>query len=228
MSEMPALRGVSAVQLPLLLPRPIDVHAVSMPARTFTGDFYFTHRRGQRLWFAHGDVAGKGLPAAIVMAMLQEEIEHRITSCASMECDPAATTLRLHEFLLPLLPGNRFVTAVIGHLADDGTLTLANAGHCPPIVRRADGSIETIGSTGPVLGVLPLPSWSTHRTRMERGDSLILYSDGVAEAEVDGQELGVEGVVRRVLEGGRSADIARMILDGIETSDDATVVVFRV
>jgi hypothetical protein len=56
----------------------IDVHAISLPARTFTGDFWFTHRMHDRLWFAIGDVAGKGLPAALVMAMIQEELEHRV------------------------------------------------------------------------------------------------------------------------------------------------------
>src|SRR2546430_11080071 len=88
-----------------------DVHAISLPARTFTGDFWFTHFAGDRLWFALGDVAGKGLPAAIVMAMIQEELEHRITSCARAGCDPATTMKRLHQFLKPLLPPNPFATA---------------------------------------------------------------------------------------------------------------------
>src|SRR5215213_1340305 len=144
MSALPALRGVSD-SVP-------DFHAVSRPARTFTGDFYYTHRHEDRLWIAIGDVAGKGLPAAIVMAMIQEELEHRIMSCAAAECDPARTMQRLHDFLLPLLPSNRFATAVIGWLDADGTLRLANAGHCPPLVLRADGTIEEIGSTGPIAG----------------------------------------------------------------------------
>ena len=99
-----------------------DVYAVSIPARTFTGDFWFTHRTDDRLWFALGDVAGKGLPAALVMAMIQEELEQRINSCARAGCDPATTMQRLHAFLRPLLPRNRFATVVIGWLRDDGTL----------------------------------------------------------------------------------------------------------
>ena len=81
-----------------------EVHAIPRPARTFTGDFWFTHRANDRLWFAIGDVAGKGLPAALVMAMIQEELEHRIASCARTMCDPEATVQRLHAFLRPLLP----------------------------------------------------------------------------------------------------------------------------
>jgi len=55
-------------------PHDVDVHAISLPARAFTGDFYFTHRHGKRLWIAIGDVAGKGVHAAVVMAMIQEEL----------------------------------------------------------------------------------------------------------------------------------------------------------
>src|SRR5436305_13486659 len=108
MQTMPALRGVS--QLPLFVreEHPIaDVHAFSKPARTFTGDFYLTHREDDRLWFVLGDVAGKGLPAAVIMAMIQEELEHRIASCAAMRLDPAVTMQRLHAFLQPLMPQNR-------------------------------------------------------------------------------------------------------------------------
>ncbi|MFN2581561.1 MAG: PP2C family protein-serine/threonine phosphatase, partial [Candidatus Dormibacteria bacterium] len=143
----------ATAQLPLFSRRPVaimdeeafDVHALSIPARTFTGDFYFTHRAVDRLCFAVGDVAGKGLPAALVMAMIQEELEHRITSCALAGCDPTTTMQRLHAFLRPLLPQNRFATVVIGWLCEDGTLVLVNGGHCPPLIARAGSGIERVG-----------------------------------------------------------------------------------
>ena len=217
MSTMPALREERVSQIP-------HIHAVSRPARTFTGDFYFTHRHEQRLWIAVGDVAGKGLPAAIVMAMIQEELEQRIASCASAECDPTRTAVRLHEFLAPLLPRNRFATAALGWLDDDGALTLVNAGHPPPIIIRRNGTIEEIGSTGPVLGVLPNPQWQAVNRQLEEGDALVLYSDGVSEAVVDGEELGVCGL-RRLL--ARSTSPQALLAD-LETVDDVTLVVFRV
>jgi sigma-B regulation protein RsbU (phosphoserine phosphatase) len=162
----------------------------------FTGDFWFTHHTADRLWFALGDVAGKGLPAALVMAMIQEELEHRITSCARAGCDPATTMQRLHEFLKPLLPSNRFATVVIGWLANDGTMTIVNAGHCPPMLVRANGRIEEIDSTGPVVGIVNTSSWTSSMLTLDVGDQLILYSDGVIEAEApDGAEFGVEGIV---------------------------------
>jgi serine phosphatase RsbU (regulator of sigma subunit) len=147
----------------------INVHAISLPARTFTGDFWFTHRTAGRLWFALGDVAGKGLPAAVVMAMIQEELEHRITSCATAGCDPATTMTRLHSFLKPLLPSNRFATAVIGCLRDDGSLMVVNAGHCPPMIVRADGRIEEIDSTGPVVGIIPSSRWHSTTVALSPG-----------------------------------------------------------
>lgn len=178
-------------------PAPHDVYAISIPARTFTGDFWFTHRTDDRLWFALGDVAGKGLPAALVMAMIQEEIEHRITSCARAGCDPATTMQRLHAFLKPLLPMNRFATAVIGWLRDDGALTLVNAGHCPPMLLRSDGRIEEIAATGPVVGIMPSSRWSSTILSLAREDHLILYSDGVTEAaSPDGEEFGTDGILR--------------------------------
>ncbi len=214
MSAMPAVRE----------DRVTHIHAVSRPARTFTGDFYFTHRHEQRTWIAVGDVAGKGLPAAIVMAMIQEELEHRIASCASAECDPARTAARLHEFLSPLLPRNRFATAAIGWLDDDGSLTLVNAGHPPPIIIRRDGTLEEIGSTGPVLGVLPNSQWQSVKKQLDPGDALVLYSDGVSEAVVNGQELGVCGL-RRLL--AQSVSPQALLAD-LETADDVTMVVLRV
>jgi phosphoserine phosphatase RsbU/P len=213
MSAMPSLRGSVTAS---------NVLAVSRPARTFTGDFYFTHRNEDRLWLALGDVAGKGLPAAIVMAMIQEELEHRIAACAETRCNPATTMRRLHEFLEPLLPSNRFATVVIGHLRDDGELTIANGGHCPPLVLRRDGTIEEIPSTGPLLGILRTPSWVTFTTHLEPGDALLLYSDGVTESLLDGEELGVEGL-RKLVE--KVGACPRSIAEALGVvSDDLTLV----
>jgi phosphoserine phosphatase RsbU/P len=189
-----------------------DVHAISVPARMFTGDFWFTHRTADRLWFALGDVAGRGLNAALVMAMIQEELERRITSCARAGCDPATTMQRLHEFLKPLLPSNRFATAVIGWLGNDGTMTIVNAGHCPPMLVRANGSIEEIDSTGPVVGIMSSSRWTSMTLTLDAGDQLILYSDGVIEAaSPDGEEFGVEGIMRALPTSSYARDVASAI-----------------
>jgi len=213
-------------------PQP-QVHAISLPARTFTGDFWFTHRNDDRLWFALGDVAGKGLPAAIVMAMIQEELEHRITSCATAGCDPATTTHRLDEFLKPLLPSNRFATAVIGWLDDDGSLTIVNAGHCPPMIVRADGHIVEINSTGPVVGIVPNSRWTSTTIALDPGDLLVLYSDGVIESPSPaGCDFGTEGIVQALPASSCPRTVAAAIVDAatrhagtMAQYDDLTVMV---
>lgn len=210
-----------------------QVHAISLPAKTFTGDFWFTHRADGRLWFALGDVAGKGLPAAIVMAMIQEELEHRITACANAGCNPATTMDRLDTFLKPLLPSNRFATAVIGWLDDDGTMTLVNAGHCPPMIVRANGRIEEIGSTGPVVGIVPNSRWSSTTVTLAPDDLLVLYSDGVIESPSPaGCDFGTDGILRSLPASACPQTVAAAIVDAatrhagaIAQYDDLTVMV---
>ena len=241
MSAVPTSGSVMAPQLPLF-PRgrarrtSFDVHAVSQPARAFTGDFYFTHKHEDRLWFAVGDVSGKGINAAVVMAMIQEELEHRITSCANRRCDPATTMTRLHQFLHPLLAGNRFASAVIGYASDDGHLVVANAGHCPPLIIRRDGSTDLVDSTGPVVGILPAARWRSSVRLLGRAETLVLYSDGVIEAESPGgEQFGLEGLLR-VAGNAFAPDAATLgtaIVDAVagqaegERRDDLTLVVMR-
>jgi sigma-B regulation protein RsbU (phosphoserine phosphatase) len=205
-------------------PHTIDLHAVSRPARTYTGDFWFTYRDIDRTWFALGDVAGKGLHAALVMAMIQEELELRIQSCARAGCDPATTMQRLHSLLRPILPANRFATAVLGWLRDDGRMRIVNAGHCPPLILRRDGRIERIGSTGPAAGILPASQWHSETLQLESGDTLLLYSDGVTEsATVHGVEFGTEGIEEAVTRfaGNRSPKaITKAILDAVGKHSD--------
>jgi len=229
--------SLTTQQIPLFTRRPsrvrrdiADIHAVSRPAGIYTGDFYFTHRYDDRIWFALGDVAGKGINAAVVMAMIHEELEHRIAACATTRCDPAETLRRLDAFLRPLMPSNRFATVVIGHLREDGTLVIANGGHCPALIARLDGAIEEIGSTGPVAGLLPAARWSSVTTRLERGETLVLFSDGLSEGnDDDGCEVGVRGV-REVLSRARGdvRAVSNSIMNAIASSaDDQTLVVLR-
>lgn len=232
----------ATTQIPLFEPRravaaenAFDVHAVSLPARTFTGDFWFTHRAADRLWFALGDVSGKGLPAALVMAIIQEELEQRITSCALAGCDPTTTMRRLHSMLCSILPSNKFATAVIGWVHDDGSLTLVNGGHCPPLVVRRNGEIDEIDSTGPVVGIVPGAKWSSVTHTLRRGEQLVLYSDGLSEASCDGGgEFGTEGIARALRLAPRaqsSRAVATTILDAVNRhasgrrEDDLTLLV---
>ncbi|HEY6844378.1 MAG TPA: PP2C family protein-serine/threonine phosphatase [Thermoanaerobaculia bacterium] len=210
---------------PLAAHRSLDIHAISIPFGAFTGDFYKVTRAGDRVWFALGDVAGKGLSAAVVMAMIQEELER--TTCD----DPAANMMRLHTFLRPVLTRNRFATVVIGFVRDDGTVVIANGGHCPPLIARADGRIEQITSTGPVVGVLSVSQWRTFQTTLEDGEALVLYTDGVIETRSqNGDEFGVQAL-SDVLTGDSAEEIAQSVIKAVDRhgkrEDDLTLLVIR-
>jgi phosphoserine phosphatase RsbU/P len=208
--------------MPPSSPRDVDLHAVSQPAREFTGDFYFTHREGTVLWIVLGDVAGKGLEAAVIMAMIQEQLEERIATCARCATDPANTMTRLHLTLRELLPGNRFATALIAQIHDDGRLVVTNAGHCPLLIARRDGSMETIGSTGPVVGILPSSHWRSIEVPFRRGDALLAYSDGVIEARnSSGEEFELARLRKAFAAAAARTTSSRDVSGAIESALDA-------
>jgi sigma-B regulation protein RsbU (phosphoserine phosphatase) len=123
------------------------------------------------------------------MAMIQEELEQRVADWVTERGEPGQIMHHLHSFLEPLLPSNRFATAVVGHLWDDGALAFANAGHCPPLIARRDTSVEVLASTGPMIGLLPHPRWTSEMTQLGQEETLLLYSDGLVEATSAGGEM---------------------------------------
>ena len=232
MQALPAGRGLTS-QIPLFphaeSPADVDVHAVSRPAREFTGDFYFVHRNDDTLWVVIGDVAGKGLTAAVVMAMIQEELEQQIATAS----DASTTMERLHLSLRAILPRNRFATIAIAQIRDDGRLIVANGGHTPLLIARRDGAVETVGSTGPVVGLLPNASWRAIELPFRRGDTLLAYTDGVTEARnASGDEFG-EARLREAFAAanGTARDIASAVESALDVhgaaDDDVTIIVAR-
>ena len=219
---MQTLSARGGLNVQLRLPLPLDLHAISVPARKFTGDFHFSHRSRDAAWLAIGDVAGKGLNAAVVMAMIQEELERRITSCAETLCDPAVTMQRLHELLRSVLAPNRFATAVIAQIRDDGTLVVANAGHPPPLIARRRGVIEQIGSTGPVAGILDDSRWTSAVTHLAPAETLLLYTDGAIEAN----DFGVEGVTAALRDAATHRS-SRAVANAVATGNVAGAAVNR-
>lgn len=206
----------------------LDIYAISLPARAFTGDFYFVSRQRDRTWIALGDVAGKGIHAAVFMAMIHEELE-RLSAQAE---GAAALTAALNATLATHLPHNRFATAAVASIDGNGWLDIVNAGHCPVLFRRGD-EIQTWNATGPVLGVFSNPSWKTRRLLLQPEDLMLLFTDGLLEAQSrDGSEFGLEETVRSFANASRdhAAAAGKALLEDLapfRRHDDLTMMLLR-
>ena len=181
------------------------------------------------------DVAGKGMPAAMLMSNLQARAQVLFED----PTDLAALVTRLNRVLRANCPANRFITFFVGVLDPaSGELTYVNAGHNPPLLVRAGGEVETLPATGLILGILPAAKYEEKTCRLEKGDVLVMYSDGVTEAsrpEVD-EEYGEERLARLAanLRERPSQAIIEAIhqdvfafLAGAPAADDITLIVAR-
>jgi serine phosphatase RsbU (regulator of sigma subunit) len=199
------------------------------------GDFYDVFPIDRDTWLlAIGDVQGKGPRAAAVTGLAR----YTIRAAASRGADSAEVITTLNEALLREEGGRRFLTLVYATLdlsGPDPRMTVANAGHPLPLVVRASGGVEPVGDHGLLLGVAPDPLLAEAPLTLERGDALVLYTDGVIEALTgDGSQLGEDGL-QALLENCAEADaerIADLILgaaldDAGVARDDVAVLVVR-
>ncbi len=158
----------------------LSVHVTMRPANTVGGDYFDILPLGrERLALAIGDVAGKGMPAALLMALLQGSLQTLITAGLR----GPALMAKLNEHLCAQIPSNRLVTLFLGEI-DPATseLSYVNAGHNAPLVLRPDDETERLAATGMALGILPEAAFEAARARFAAGDRLVLYTDGITEA----------------------------------------------
>jgi phosphoserine phosphatase RsbU/P len=157
-----------------------DLAGYNAACRTVGGDYYdfFTYPNG-RVAMVLGDVSGKGMPASLMMMGLQA----RVQVLADEPRDLAAVINRLNKITCQNCPSNRFITFFICVLDPAaGDLAYCNAGHNPPVIVRANGGVENLDGGGPPLGILSIANYSEYRAKLEPGDVLAIYSDGVTEA----------------------------------------------
>ncbi|HET9094463.1 MAG TPA: SpoIIE family protein phosphatase [Solirubrobacteraceae bacterium] len=144
------------------------------------GDFYDLFALDDGAWgLIVGDVCGHGAQAAAVTALAR----HSAWNHARMHEDPSQVLCHVSEALL-VRGYERFCTAVYGRIERDGPRTrlcLASGGHPPPLLRRADGTIELLREHGPLLGVMEGPSFPVVNVTLQPGDALLLYTDGLIE-----------------------------------------------
>jgi len=222
--------------LPLRLPvvPGYEFYAYYQPAREVGGDLYtFVPLPNNRLAIAIGDVAGKGMPAALLMARVISEIPYAVTSAA----DPAAAVAHLNELLLDSMT-DQFVTFLLIILdTAEHSLTIVNAGHPPLMVRRGSGAVEEyphVDDTGVPLGVRADASYSTCRLTVDAGDCIFLCTDGIVEAQNPLGELFGMARIRRALAAAPMIpqDLGSRVLDAVtrhstafgEQHDDITLV----
>ncbi|MEO8370642.1 MAG: SpoIIE family protein phosphatase [Candidatus Solibacter sp.] len=157
-----------------------DLAGFNMACRTVGGDYYdfFKYPDG-RVALTLGDVSGKGMPASLMMMALQA----RVQVLAEEPGNLAQFMTRINKATCAKCPSNRFITFFFSILnAATGELVYGNAGHNPPIIIRANGDAEMLTGGGPVLGILSIAPYSEMQAQLNNGDMLVIYSDGVTEA----------------------------------------------
>ena len=213
----------------------LDVAGHNKSCRTVGGDYYDFFEYGDgRLGLVLGDVAGKGMSAAMLMSNLQA----RVQILAETPEDLCGMFSRLNKAIAVNSPINRFITLFFVIIESAGNeMNYCNAGHNPPLVICADGSVKHLEVLGPVLGMLPEAGYEERRSAFGPGDLLVVFSDGVTEAEnPEGEEYGddrlAEWLVSRrdrpavELVAGVLEEIDRFT-GGAPAADDVTLVVAR-
>lgn len=202
------------------------------PAREVSGDFYDLLPRAEGLGVVVADVADKGMPAALFMAVVRS-----LLRAASTAAGPSQTVANVNRLAALDAADGMFVTLWYGVLDADGGVRYVNAGHNPPLVVRADGRVERLTRTGILVGWDPDAAYGEGSVALEPGDLLVAYTDGVTEArDAAGADFGEERLTELVRalrrEGAREVLAAvRGALDefvgGAAVHDDCTLVVAR-
>jgi serine phosphatase RsbU (regulator of sigma subunit) len=223
-----------------LLPKEIptlpgyDLAAYYQPAREVGGDFYdFMELEDGRLGLVVGDVTDKGVPAALVMATTRTMLR----AAAQRLYSPGEVLERVNEVLVPDIPPNMFVTCLYAILdPESGRLLYANAGHDLPYRRRADhsGGADELRATGMPLGLMPGMGYEEKEIVLEKGESVLFYSDGLVEAHDPEREMfgfpRLQGLVGTHRSGGSAmvefllSELARFTGENWEQEDDITLV----
>jgi phosphoserine phosphatase RsbU/P len=217
------------------------------PARTVSGDYYdYQELVGKRLAFAIGDVAGKGISAALLMATLQAALRAQMTQyqplqdneCSNIpEIDVASLVSSLNKQLFANTSPEKYATFFFALFdAQSRALTYTNAGHLSPLLFR-NGDVIPLDSNGMVVGAFPFSKYNESCISMSPGDLLVCYTDGITEPEnAYGEEFGEERLIDLVQKHSHRDDneIVQIVLDAVrswtgspELFDDMTLLLAR-
>jgi len=212
-----------------------DLQGISFPCYEVGGDYYdFIRLDDGQYLIALGDVSGKGTAAALLMSSLHAAVHAQAETNNSL----VKKVNSVNNYLADNTPANRFVTLFIAELDPrDGTLYFVNAGHNPPVIVHAGGTVEQLGSGGLPLGIMSGFGYQLGKTQLQPGDVLVLYSDGVSEANnPSGDEFGIERlceVIQKHLDKpanrmrDRIEDALSKFADNTPAGDDITFVIVK-
>lgn len=239
--EIKLARAIQVGLLPRALPEVAgwSLHGGSVPSRGVSGDYYLAtlRRDGAELFGMIVDVSGKGMGAALLTASLEALAASPVQNgMAPGEIAPLVSNL-----LYSRTPLAKYATALLVSVdlsgAESGRLGFTNAGHNPALLVRADGSVERLGATGPPIGLLAQASFTQQERRLDPGDLLVLYTDGIVEAcDPDDEEFGLERLEAFVA-ARRDAPLETIsegldqaleeFVRGVPYADDRTLVILR-
>jgi len=211
-----------------------DISVNTQSARFVSGDYYDVARIGDSATaFCVADAAGKGLPAALLVSNLQAVLK----SLTRDRLQPSDVCSRVNRFLFDVMPENKFVSFFYGVLdSDSHQLTYCNAGHNPPILVRKDGTVNELSSSGAVLGQFLSWPYGQNELHFDRGDTLLLFTDGTVEACNQQEEaFGEERLVQftRELMNATAYSIQAALSQAVSThcggqfQDDVTLIVLQ-
>jgi sigma-B regulation protein RsbU (phosphoserine phosphatase) len=218
------------------LPPAVQVAAALLPARQVGGDLYdYFDLHNGRILFAIGDVSDKGIPAALFMARLSALL--RVEGVAGLS--PDHLLARINERLIEGNDACMFVTVGCGLLdVDTGHIRYVSAGHEPPFLLHAEGMVKSLHvENGPAIGIEVAVDYPILEGFMAPGDTLVLFTDGVTEAEAqDGSMFGIERfseLLRSTADASPAAVVERVVealaahASGFHATDDLTVLAVR-
>ena len=212
-----------------------EFQGISFPCYEIGGDYYdFIQRDDGRLVIALGDVSGKGTAAALLMSSLHASIHAQTGSHDTL----VETISAVNRYLADNIPSNRFVTLFYAELdPESGAFSFLNAGHNPPLIVHAAGTVEQLASGGLPLGIKADADYREGRTTLQPGDVLVIYSDGVTEAaSPSGEEFGptrLYEVVSRNVDASAAGIRDRIesaltkFSQGTQAADDITLVIVK-
>ncbi|MGC1648200.1 MAG: SpoIIE family protein phosphatase [Candidatus Sulfotelmatobacter sp.] len=234
--ELREAREIQEKLLPKSLPEVAgyEVAGMTQPKRFVGGDYYnVVPIDADHIALCIADVAGKGLPAALLMSSFQAALRPLM----SQNLTPRELCGRLNRILCELTPVGKFISffyAVLNPI--NRLLTYCNAGHNPPLLIRADGRSTELNAAGAVLGQFPNWLYEQSELQMSRGDKLVVFTDGLVEAcNEDEEPFGEDNVVRIARKNpGASAKDLKVLLTqaasqhcGGHFQDDSSVIVLK-